>query len=442
MNFKDLIYKIDVGIEEFLLFLIIILNILDFTELLPPEYDFIKKIISWTCLGYLLYKSSLTNIFFGEKIPKIDFLLVLAYFCLIVKNLIVFAQSVIDETGEFTYSLNVTETGFQIVQKTEGFLTGFYSSLINNGPLIEQIFFYIGISILIFLAIAPFIIGLRIKRPSVLGLFFDEEEKSANPVLKFIAVLGVYIGFFVIVLNLVMEWLAIAVDAPLLVIAIFAYFFIVLKHKEKFHNENIIYKLGSVGEGFYEKFINLFKYREKIFLGIVGMLVLHLLTDIGNFIVPYLTGIHDPLYFEQLGRGGVEVWLYALLKADLGLVTAGLDKGFIIASYILNVIGVLALLLFPAYIWFGFYKDMIFKFRLPMLALYFSSVTAFMLMPLFKFKRVDAKNLYGVDILIQRLRDVHAIDVFLYAVITIFIAVLLLGLVHAAKELFISLFLL
>ncbi len=85
---------------------------------------------------------------------------------------------------------------------------------------------------------------------------------------------------------------------------------------------------------------------------------------------------------------------------------------------------------------------MIFKFRLPMLALYFSSVTAFMLMPLFKFKRVDAKNLYGVDILIQRLRDVHAIDVFLYAVITIFIAVLLLGLVHAAKELFISLFLL
>src|SRR3989344_5730398 len=190
MNFKDLIYKIDVGIEEFLLFLIIILNILDFTELLPPEYDFIKKIISWTCLGYLLYKSSLTNIFFGEKIPKIGFLLVLAYFCLIVKNLIVFAQSVIDETGEFTYSLNVTETGFQIVQKTEGFLTGFYSSLINNGPLIEQIFFYIGISILIFLAIAPFIIGLRIKRPSVLGLFFDEEEKSANPVLKFIAVLG------------------------------------------------------------------------------------------------------------------------------------------------------------------------------------------------------------------------------------------------------------
>ena len=98
-----------------------------------------------------------------------------------------------------------------------------------------------------------------------------------------------------------MEWLAIAIDAPLLVIALFIYLFFVIKHHKGFHAESMIFKLGNVGERFYEKFISLFHSKRGLFLGIAGMLVLHLLTDVGNFVIPYTFFSHDPLYFEQLG---------------------------------------------------------------------------------------------------------------------------------------------
>ena len=54
--------KISQRIEELILILIILLNIFDFFELLSADLDFIKLIISWTVLGYLIYKASLTKI--------------------------------------------------------------------------------------------------------------------------------------------------------------------------------------------------------------------------------------------------------------------------------------------------------------------------------------------------------------------------------------------
>ena len=46
-------------IEEVILVLIILLQILDFFEILPADLDYAKKIISWTALGYLLLTSVL-----------------------------------------------------------------------------------------------------------------------------------------------------------------------------------------------------------------------------------------------------------------------------------------------------------------------------------------------------------------------------------------------
>ena len=84
-----------------------------------------------------------------------------------------------------------------------------------------------------------------------------------------------------------MEWLAIAVDAPLLMVAIFVYILVVLIGK-RFSTEGLLYRIAAVGEQFYNNFVHLFQRKETILLGISGMLVLHLVTDIANFIVPLL----------------------------------------------------------------------------------------------------------------------------------------------------------
>jgi len=66
-------------IEEIILLFIILLNIMDFLEILPGDLDYAKKIISWSALGYLLYKASLTRIFFNNKHKFVDFALIISY---------------------------------------------------------------------------------------------------------------------------------------------------------------------------------------------------------------------------------------------------------------------------------------------------------------------------------------------------------------------------
>ena len=48
-------------LEEIFLALLILLAVLDFFEILPGDLDYVKKIISWTIIGYLIYKASLTR---------------------------------------------------------------------------------------------------------------------------------------------------------------------------------------------------------------------------------------------------------------------------------------------------------------------------------------------------------------------------------------------
>ncbi len=91
-------------IEELVLTLLILLNVFDFFEYLPADLDYIKKIISWSALGYLLYKASLTRIFFNEKHAHIDIILILSYFMLIFKNLVLFSSEVVEDLPLKLYS--------------------------------------------------------------------------------------------------------------------------------------------------------------------------------------------------------------------------------------------------------------------------------------------------------------------------------------------------
>ncbi|MCK4521948.1 MAG: hypothetical protein KAU20_05205, partial [Nanoarchaeota archaeon] len=208
--------------------------------------------------------------------------------------------------------------------------------------------------------------------------------------------------FFIVVFNLVMEWLAIAVDASLLVVAFFFYMFTMFRtHYKKLHPESFLYKVGDVGENFYEDFIGLFHSKERIFLGISGLLVLHLLTDVANFIIPYLAGFRDILYFGHLGAGHDPIYL--LFLKDAALVPTLLQKACISWIYIFNIFGMLFLLILPAYIWYKLYKRTGFFVSNKKLCIFFISVTIFIMAPVFKIKEMAAEGLVGVDIITHQL---------------------------------------
>jgi hypothetical protein len=395
--------KIGFYIEVLILAALIILNVLDFFEKLTPEMDYVKKIISWTALGYLLYKASLSSIFFGEKHKTVDLILILGYFSMVVKNFIHYARQVIEnsvtkdlfsETGKF-----LVDSSGELVQKhtIDGFeipqyLFKLYQNIVNNESTILLFGLIIGYTVLVVLA---FYIAIKvdIEAPSLLNaLYLQGLPQTTGEMLKrFIMTFVVFMGFYVVVFNLMMEWLAIAVDAPLLMIGLVFYFFAGnLNMGEKLE------KLGNMGEDFYQEFIEMFRQRDTMFWAVAGMLVLHIITDIPNLILPYVFGFADVLYEGTLQD--TSIWNIAV-EALQGLdLTSQIIMG---AGYILNLVGILLLMIAPAYIWWHVYKKSEFDFNPLFFFIFVTTVVYFLLDPLFIIERVDVNTLLGVKISLQ-----------------------------------------
>ena len=150
--------KIFQRIEEIILILIILLSILDFFEILPADLEFTKNIISWSILGYLLYKASLTKILFNNKNIHIDLLLTISYFLLIFKNIIAYVNINIENYYFFSY-LN--------------------KFILENSTLFEVSSFYFGSSLLILISIYSALI-MQVRKPSLMHVIQEEGNPPKN----------------------------------------------------------------------------------------------------------------------------------------------------------------------------------------------------------------------------------------------------------------------
>ncbi len=402
--------KLQQKIEIMLLSLIIILQITDFLEILPGDLDFLKKIISWAALGYLFIKASLSTILFGHKKARLDTVIILTYFLFIAKDLIRYVEVAI-EGATFSKEL--------------------FLFLINKSAVIERYSFYLGSILLLFISLYM-ALKFEIKKPSFMAMLHETgmPPKTIGKFLeRFISIFIVLTGFFIIVFNLAAEWLAIALDAPIVVIAILLYLFVVIRYHKKLRPKHFIYKIGNYGEDFYERFIKTFHYKQTFFLGVMGLLALHLLTDVGNFIVPYIIGLKDILYFGQLGLGHTP--LIQLITQDLSSLEGTAFVGVILV-YLLNVIAMIFLLILPAFIWYKFFKQRPLHVSRTALALVFSSLLCFLLTPAFFIKKISMQGLAGVDIQTQSILASKSLIDFLIkgrvaAIITVAMICIILG---------------
>ncbi len=391
-----MISKLGYRIEEILLCFLIALDISGFLGVLPTDLGYIDKILSWVVLGYLVYKVQPTKILFGQENKDTDFLVVVSYFLLISKNLVFYSLKALEE------------------QVSTSFLTDFFKLIVANSALFQFSTFAFGVIMLLGVMLY---LSLKegIHSPSILSMFFAEEDMGFFQGLKKFA-LGFFAlsAFFIIVFNLLMEWLSIVIDDAATVMYLLLLFLILLKHKEKFSVDSFIFRMGSGVEAFYEKIIDMLYYKHKLFLIISGFLVLHLLTDIATFLIPYATGL-EPAYFIELGEGH---------SAIPSLIT-GVADGII---YYLTVLAMLFLMLGPVVVWLIMYVERTVSIPRSVLALVFSSFTAFLLAPVFKITRMTEKSIVGVDIITRNVSEVALLplDYILYASAGVFVVVLLL----------------
>src|SRR3989344_1224329 len=405
-------------VEEVILVFLVLSDVLDFFDILPGDLDYLASVVSWAALGYLLYKISLTRIFFNNRHRYVDILLIVSYFMLIFKNIVIFSSG---RLGEFAY------------------FYGFQKFIVDNSPAFE-LYLLVGGSILILLASVYSALLISVRKPSLMHII-HEEGKPKNfykLVIRAIIVYLVYIAFFIVVFNLAMEWLVIAIDSPLLMIGLLFYLFVIMRHK-MFNVESLIYKLGEFGVKFYEKFVSLFHGKKTILLGISGMLVLHLFTDALSFIIPYIFVFRDPLYFSRLGPGHD-----ALMPLFLQQITGqpALEIFSLFFVYLLNILGMLLLLLLPSLLWYMAFSGKDFHLGSLKISLIISSIAVFIIAPIFRISRLQDSQIVGVDIktgFAQNLFFNDFFQVLFFAFILSAAIILLLGLY---KKFFVHLLLL
>jgi len=416
MDFKSAIRKFEFGMEEFLLILLVLITIIDFFKLLPTaqmtSIIFFKTGASYFVLGYLFYRARLTNIFFGQKKKHWDLVIILSYFMLITKQFLIFLQS----------------TQYEVVS----ILEPFYEFILVNSVSIEVTSFYIGAISLLVLAVV--FSRWKFYSPSIMRTIHEDMEAKKNwhRIVRFLSVYLVLVSFFLIVFNILLEWISYATDAPVLILAIFIYLFIWVKHHKKFHPKSFIYKVGNAGDEFYTKLFQLFHYRKTIWIGIFGILVLHIVTDVLNFMVPYIFHL-DSLYLQHLAP---RASLGTLLAADLLRVGGSIAQFATKILYGLNVIGILSLMLLPGYIWYCMYKHK--KFRMYRLALFlfYLSVLSLFLAPIFRLDAISSPIFYGVDILTNQIYDYDLVVHFLITATVIGFIMLIapIGFVKVARR--------
>ncbi|MCX8147453.1 MAG: hypothetical protein N3D84_03230 [Candidatus Woesearchaeota archaeon] len=383
---KKIEKKIEFGLGECFLIFMIILDILEFLDILPTDLDYIKRIVSWAIVGYLLYKVDLTEIFFGYKDRMIDISLIIAYFLLIMKNFVVFAATAAESIGTMKGS----------------FLMPLYTFITDNAYRFEVYGFYAGIIMLLFIASLNLFLNFEIKKPSIMAILFKEGPASgmSDRIKRTFASLFIFTAFFIVVFNLIIEWLAWVIDSSITFFAILFYILFFIKYSKKFHPSTFIYKIGNVGETFYSNFIELFKSKETITLGMAGILLFHLLSDGGIFIFPYIIG-RQVEYYKDLGPGHETIPF--LVKNTLSSLTDVSLKVLAVGGYILNIIAALMLLLGPLFIWYELYNKKRIPIRRPFYFIFFLSVAYLILNPIFSIGRISKGTIYGVDIITKPL---------------------------------------
>lgn len=398
---KKTLTKFEVGIEEIILITIILLNVFDMLKILSPEWDYVKKIISWTALGMIFYKINLTKIFCGYENKKIDLILLIGYFSLIIKNFISYA--------------------FVAIHEESNLLTPLYRIIIDNFVQINIFSIYVGI-ILLAIASIYFSLKLGVKKPSILYHLHetdksekkDEKNKYKNKlqnenkiennkeylneikhIKKFFSFFIVSSLFFVGVFNLIMEWLAISIDAPLLVSGLAIYFFLIFKNRDKFKVGTFLNKFGNFGEKFYENILEHLKYKKSLVLVVGGILTLHMFTDMFNYIWAYIFNLFDPLYHSIINT------------EKISLITLYLDNIFnlsitesivIFLIYLLNIIGIIFLLGYSTYLWYAMYKKKKIHQNKYLNSILITSIIFTIFHPLFSFKLISNSGIYGIKI--------------------------------------------
>lgn len=284
MNIKNLLSIFKKSILYFLLFAFIILNILDFFNFFSlissftGDVDFFKKILSWSLIFYLFANLSLTKIITGFKNKSYDILLLIAYSFVVFPSILNFYLNNVDFELYNIFS-------FIINNSFQNLITEFSLFVLNFGIVIIAV-----VSILIFL-------NLPIHKESFIGSFSINPYNYFSNIFKLLLIIGFNLFFVFTFFKFFMEWFALAIDAALILLGLLYYVYIyIFKHEKELRLDSFLKDIVNSGNAFFKQLILYLQDKKTFFIAISLLITIHLVVDIGVYLIPFSTGIDNGLY--------------------------------------------------------------------------------------------------------------------------------------------------
>jgi CAAX prenyl protease-like protein len=375
---------------------VIALSIMDIMQIANGEIRLFKELLSWIIIGYFIYNLSPTKLLFKNQHKRIDLFLLLSLYFFVFKD--------------FSY----------IVLKEELIYTNFLKTFILKYQFVNEVMFGIG-AILIFILSVYLGIKFKFEKDSILGLIRhpDSQHTTLNKLFNVLLIYTILISFSYFIFTIMMEWFVLVLDSYFACAALIYYsiYYFVIKKNKGF--SQFIYSVVNTGSNFLQKFLNLFHDKKTIFYGISGIIVIHGLVDIGNFMIPYLFNVSN-LYLDTLSASTHET-IFNLFLSDFSRASL-FDKFCVAIIYFQNVFALISLLFIPFYMWLKIITQKEISFNKYFIALLFSSVFCFLISPVLKIEALKNQALVGVDITTQGLNNIG--NLYFIAIFSVFILII------------------
>jgi hypothetical protein len=189
-------------VEIALFISVLALSIMELGGWLPGYLDWFKKVLSWAIMLLVVHHANLARLFFNEEAPKFSLTLMSGMFLMHLVRLAEFASNGLSDSIGFVFDWYVL-----IVR-------------LDAQIYLSWIFFTAGLIML--LACAVYAAKSLPIRERSLGSIFFKTQDSKNNITRMGRAVGLLIMFnifFFSVFNRLIEWLAIAVDSALFVLA-------------------------------------------------------------------------------------------------------------------------------------------------------------------------------------------------------------------------------
>ncbi|MBI2558874.1 hypothetical protein HYW20_06130 [Candidatus Woesearchaeota archaeon] len=370
---KEAIKKLEFGVLQFLVGALMLIGLVGYFGSVPADLDWIDHTISFIVFSYLFYKLNITSILFGKTSKSANLMIILSYFSLFFKDILSYTR--------------LDAFNFKIIK----FVYHGYLFFRDNLAAANIAAFYIGIGG-IFIVSIYLAKKIEVSHPSFLYAIY--QKKIKNVLIKFLSIFVLLLGFYHFVFSTILEWLEFAIDDPVVATGIIFYAYSIAKHHQKFHPDNVIFKIGDYSQRLYRKFVSLFHYKKTLPLAISGLLVMHALADLGVFAYS-LTFMKENPYLQELSSSHVP-----FLKLFLGDMPGMPSYAAIplLIGYLLNALSLIVFLLIPIVVWAQMMSQKEFHFNRVVLFFVYSSAVAYILLPGYIIRPLADASISGVDI--------------------------------------------